>query len=68
MGTRYAPYTDVSLWNATFPDEAGVKFGLRMNSLRHFELFNLGIHHLVEWVANGVVPPRAQRIEVRPVG
>ncbi|MFJ2113147.1 alpha/beta hydrolase domain-containing protein [Streptomyces sp. NPDC087850] len=63
MGTRYAPYNDVSLWKATFPDD-DVVFGPRMNSLPHFELFSMGLHHLVEWVANGTVPPRADRIEV----
>jgi hypothetical protein len=68
MGTRHAPYNDVSLWNATFQDEQGVAFGPRMNSLPHFELFNVGLHHLVEWVVNGVVPPRAERIEVGPAG
>ena len=39
-----------------------------MNSLPHFELFNVCLHHLVEWVASGVVPPRAERIEVGPDG
>ncbi len=68
MGTRHVPYDDVSLWNATFQDEAGITFGPRMNSLPHFELFSVGLHHLVEWVANGVVPPRAERIEVSPEG
>ncbi|MFI1484031.1 alpha/beta hydrolase domain-containing protein [Streptomyces sp. NPDC020747] len=63
MGTRQAPYNDVSLWKATFPDD-DVTFGPKMNSLPHFELFNMGLHHLVEWVANGTVPPRADRLEV----
>jgi Alpha/beta hydrolase domain len=68
MGTRQAPYNDVSLWDATFVDEPDVSFGPRMNSLPHFELFNVGLHHLVEWVANGIVPPRAERIEIGPDG
>jgi Alpha/beta hydrolase domain len=63
MGTRTPPFNDVSLWEATFVDEPDVTFEGRMNSLPHFELFNVGLHHLVEWVANGVVPPRAERIE-----
>ncbi|WP_329213903.1 alpha/beta hydrolase domain-containing protein [Streptomyces sp. NBC_01485] len=67
MGTRYAPYNDVSLWKATFPAD-DVSFGPKMNSLPHFELFNMGLHHLVEWVANGTVPPRADRLEVGPDG
>ncbi|MGY0063845.1 alpha/beta hydrolase domain-containing protein [Streptomyces sp. LZ34] len=68
MGTRHAPYDDVSLWQATFPDEPDATFGPRMSSLPHFELFSVGLHHLVEWVANGTVPPRAERIEVGPDG
>lgn len=68
MGTRYAPYNDVSLWNSTFAEEAGVTFGPRMNSLPHFELFRAALRHLVEWVAKGVTPPRATRIEVSPTG
>lgn len=62
MGTRQTPYNDVSLWKANFPND-DVTFGPKMNSLPHFELFNMGLHHLVEWVANGTVPPRADRIE-----
>ncbi len=65
MGTRHAPYDDASLWRNTHPD-ADVVIGPRMNSLPHFELFSMGLHHLVEWVAGGVVPPRAERIEVGP--
>ncbi len=67
MGTRHAPYNDVSLWKANFADD-DVTFGPKMNSLPHFELFNTGLHHLVEWVANGTVPPRAGRLEVGPDG
>lgn len=67
MGTRHAPYDDPALWKATHPDE-GVVIGPRMNSLPHFELFAMGLHHLVEWVARGTVPPRAERIEVGPDG
>ena len=68
MGTRQSPFNEVSLWEATFADEPDVRFGTRMNSLPHFELFNVCLHHLVEWVASGVVPPRAERIEVGPDG
>ena len=67
MGTRPAPYNDTSLWKAQFPDE-DLTLGPLMNSLPHFELFNMSLHHLVEWVASGVVPPRAERIEVGPGG
>ncbi|MGW3649453.1 alpha/beta hydrolase domain-containing protein [Streptomyces sp. NPDC000878] len=56
MGTRQAPYNDVSLWKANFPDD-DVSFGPKMNSLPHFELFNMGLHHLVEWVAIGSDEP-----------
>ncbi|MFJ5309227.1 alpha/beta hydrolase domain-containing protein [Streptomyces sp. NPDC088350] len=67
MGTRQAPYDDPELWRRTHPDE-DVVIGPRMNSLPHFELFSMGLHHLVEWVARGTVPPRAERIEVGPDG
>jgi hypothetical protein len=39
-----------------------------MNSLPHSELFQMGVEHLVQWVANGDIPPRAQRIETGPNG
>jgi hypothetical protein len=64
MGTRHAPYSDVSLWHATFENERDVTIGPRMNSLPHFELYRVCLHHLVNWVANDLVPPRAERIEV----
>ncbi|MEV1070293.1 alpha/beta hydrolase domain-containing protein, partial [Streptomyces sp. NPDC050263] len=67
MGTRHAPYNDMALWKATFP-VGDFAFGPKMNSLPHFELFNMGLHHLVAWVANGTVPPRADRLEVGPDG
>jgi hypothetical protein len=35
-----------------------------MNSLPYNELFNMALDHLVLWVANGALPPRADRIEV----
>lgn len=62
MGTRVAPYNDTSLWTATFPDQDRVAFGQRMNSLPHFEMFNMCLHHLVQWVVYGSVPPRADRL------
>ncbi len=71
MGTRHAPFDDVSLWQSTHGDEAAkedVTIGPRMNSLPHFELFAMGLDHLVQWVAEGTVPPRAERLEVGPDG
>ena len=71
MGTRHAPFDDVSLWQSTHGDEAAkedVTIGPRMNSLPHFELFAMGLDHLVRWVAEGTVPPRAERLEVGPDG
>jgi hypothetical protein len=35
-----------------------------MNNLPHNEMFNMALNHLVLWVAQGAVPPRADRIEV----
>ena len=42
--------------------------GAAMNSLPHDELFSMGLHHLAQWVAAAVTPPRADRIEVGPDG
>lgn len=67
MGTRYPPYNAASLWKTTHPDY-DLTIGPRMNSLPHFELFSMGLHHLVGWVATGTVPPRAERLEIGPDG
>ncbi len=66
MTTRQVPFDDPALWSATVAGEADISPGSTMNSLPHSELFNVGLHHLVEWVANGTVPPRAERLEVGP--
>lgn len=71
MGTRYAPFDDVSLWQATHGDagtKEGATIGPRMNSLPHGELFAVSLDHLVAWVGSGKVPPRADRLEVDPEG
>jgi hypothetical protein len=39
-----------------------------MNSLPHHELFDMALHHLVQWVAQGLAPPRAERLQVAPDG
>jgi hypothetical protein len=67
MGTRYPPYNDPSTWQQVTTAGA-VPLGARMNSLPHDELFGLGLHHLVQWVAQDITPPRAERIEVGPDG
>jgi hypothetical protein len=68
MGTRHAPYNDVSLWHGTFADVRDATIGPHMNSLPHFELYSMCLHHLVDWVSNDIVPPRAERLEVGPDG
>jgi len=69
MGTRYPPYSENAMWqNDPLGTAGSVPKDAAMNSLPHNELFNMGLHHLVEWVANGVTPPRADRIEVGPDG
>ena len=71
MGTRYAPFDDVSLWQATHGEDGakeGAIIGPRMNSLPHGELFAMGLDHLVRWVDEGTVPPRADRLEAGPEG
>ena len=42
--------------------------GVAMNSLPHNELFSVAMDHLIQWVADGVTPPRGDRIEVGPDG
>ena len=65
MGTRYPPYNDTSMWTGDPSGTAGdVPADARMNSLPHGELFSMTLDHLVQWVAHGVTPPRADRIEV----
>lgn len=65
MGSRYAPFNDPLLWSATHQD-ADVVIGPLLNSLPHFELFSVALHHLVDWAANGTPPPKADRIEIGP--
>jgi hypothetical protein len=63
MGTRYPPYSDPTWWQST-QTAGSVGLELRMNSAPHNELFGMALHHLVAWVTDGVVPPRAARMEV----
>jgi hypothetical protein len=65
MGTRYPPYSDNAMWqNDPIGTAGSVPKDAVMNSLPHDELFSMGLHHLVRWVADGETPPRADRIEV----
>jgi Alpha/beta hydrolase domain len=65
MGTRYPPYNDNAMWqNDPLGTAGSVPKGAAMNSLPHDELFSMGLDHLAQWVAAGVTPPRADRIEV----
>jgi hypothetical protein len=69
MGTRYPPYSDNAMWqNDPIGTAGNVPVDKKMNSLPHGELFSACLHHLVRWVAEGVTPPRADRIEVAPNG
>src|SRR5262249_27491050 len=63
MGTRYPPYNDPQVWRLV-QTAGSVGTSVRMNSLPHGELFGMALHHLVEWTAHGIAPPRADRIEV----
>lgn len=67
MGTRYPPYNDPGMWQQA-PTAGNVPTDVLMSSLPHNELFDMALHHLVDWVAKGVTPPRADRIEVGPDG
>ena len=69
MGTRYPPYNQAATWqNDPLGTAGSVPEDAQMNSLPHGELFSMALDHLVQWVANGVTPPRADRIEVGPEG
>ena len=67
MGTRYPPHDNRGAV-AAGADRGRVPLDAVMNSLPHYELFSMALDHLVRWVADGVVPPRAERIEVGPDG
>ena len=67
MGTRYPPYNNPEQWQQV-ATAGKVPTDVVMNSLPHGELFNMALHYLVQWVAEGVAPPRAERIEVGPDG
>ena len=62
MGTRYPPFNDVELWREM--DREHYTDDSVMNSLPHNELFNVALHHLVEWAGAGTPPPRAPRLEL----
>jgi len=70
MGTRYPPMNDPGLWmgmgSHLMPDDLAPVNGIKvvMNSLPHHELFDMALDHLVQWVADGSTPPRADRIEL----
>lgn len=63
MGTRYPPHTDPKMWETVLTADK-IPPGVVMNSLPHHELFNMTLHHLVQWVSKGITPPRADRIQV----
>jgi hypothetical protein len=66
LGTRYPPYSDPAV---SGPRQGGlIKPTDRMNSLPHHELFDVALHHLVNWSAGGAAPPMAKRIEVAADG
>jgi hypothetical protein len=64
MNTRFPPYSENATWQMDPTGTAGaVPPDALMNSLPHGEMFSAGLDHLVRWVAEGEVPPRAARIE-----
>jgi hypothetical protein len=66
MGTRYPPHSDPKPWSERL--SGAIPTSAIMNSLPHDELFNMSLNHLVQWVAKGVTPPRADRLEIDPDG
>lgn len=63
MGTRYPPFDDVELWRGIDGKDELAENSI-MSSLPHNELFSVTLDHLVRWVADGMAPPRAPRIDV----
>jgi hypothetical protein len=64
MNTRFPPYSENATWQMDPTGTAGaVPPDAIMNSLPHGEMFSVGLDHLVQWVSEGAVPPRASRIE-----
>ena len=55
VGTRYPPFNDPDIWRLN---------GVEMSSLPTFELFQVALHHLVQWVTSAVTPPRAERLQL----
>jgi hypothetical protein len=68
VGTRYPPMNNAQFWDSIGDPAHTVLPGSTMNSLPHDALFSVCLDHLVQWVAKGVTPPRAERIEVAPDG
>jgi len=66
MGTRNPPNSNPKPWSERNPGV--IQPDTVMNSLPHNELFNMSLNQLVQWVARGTTPPRAQRIEVAADG
>ena len=64
MNTRFPPYSETATWQMDPTGTAGaVPADAIMNSLPHGEMFAVSLDHLVRWVGDGVLPPRAARIE-----
>jgi hypothetical protein len=66
-GTRHPALADPRMWQAA-PTVIAIPLDAVMNSLPHHEMFSVALDHLVRWVADGVTPPRADRIETLPDG
>lgn len=67
MTTRYPPHTNPAIWSQVATADE-IPPDVIMNSLPHNELFEVSLDHLVRWVAEGVAPPRGERLEVGPDG
>jgi hypothetical protein len=64
MNTRFPPYSENATWQMDPTGTAGaVPPNAIMNSLPHGEMFSVGLDHLVQWVSEDAMPPRAARIE-----
>jgi hypothetical protein len=68
--TQYPPINDLQFLSGLIGFDLAEleQRGVRVSTLPFNQLFEMCLHHLVRWVADGVVPPRAERIEMRDDG
>lgn len=61
--TQYPPINDVEFLKQIQGD-AMVEAGMQMSGLPFNQLYQMTLNHLVRWVADGIAPPVADRLEM----